>query len=97
MKQNEYDELLNWLQQNRGGIGDKRIQNIKNEFPNGDEFVEACKNAYDNREFDELMQINGIGRGYAQGKLALALAEYYDWSGGESEPVDISATRLSNL
>lgn len=97
MNQGEYDKLLDWLQENRGGIGDKRVQNIKNEFSNGDDFVKACKNAYDNREFDELTQIDGIGRGYAHSKLALALAEYYDWSGGDAEPIDLTPTRASNM
>lgn len=97
MKDSEYQELLSWIQNNRGGIGDKRIQYIKKEFPDGDDFVDACRDAYQNRNFDRLMKIKGIGRGYAQGKLALAVAEYYDWSGGDSEPKSISVNKFSDI
>lgn len=86
---NDADQFIDWLVENRGGIGPKTAENIRDEFPDSTEFVDACKRAYDDREWDSLTDIDGIGKGYAHGKLALGAAEYFGWSGGDAEPVEI--------
>lgn len=87
MRDAEYQKILDWLQENRGGIGPTTVENIRDEFPNGDDFLEACEKAYHNGEYEPLMEIDGIGEGYARHKLALGLAEYKDWSGGDRKSV----------
>lgn len=88
MRDAEYQKILDWLQENRGGIGPTTVDNIRDEYPNGDDFLEACEQAYRNGKYEPLTEIDGIGKGYARNKLALGLAEYKDWSDGLAEPTE---------
>lgn len=84
----EYRQLLDWLQENRSGIGPKTIEAIKDEFPQGDEFVEACEHAYREGEYDRLTDIHGIGEAHARNKLALGLSEKKGWEDGKAESIE---------
>lgn len=88
----KYKQVLDHLESEIGGVGPKRRQAIENEFPNPDEFFDACRDAYDNRNFDTLTEINGVGKSYAQNKIARPVAEFLGWSGGDAEPTKIQAT-----
>lgn len=92
-----YDELLDFLQAEYGGIGPARIEAIREEFPEGEEFIAACRAAYDDRETEALERIHGIGRGYALHKLGLGAAEFFGWEGGDAEPVEIDAMTRDEL
>lgn len=81
----EYRQILNWLQENMGGIGPATTDAIEQTYPDGGEFVEACKHAYENGEYDELTRIDGIGESYARHKLAIGLAEMRGWEDGAAE------------
>lgn len=84
----QYRRILNWLQEEKSGIGDAIISNIRDEFPEGDDFVDTCKHAYEEAEYDELTAIGGVGESTARKKLANGLAEYKDWSGGKAEVIE---------
>lgn len=84
----EYRVILDWLQENQSGIGSGTIDSIKEKYPDGDDFLAACEHAYQEGEYDELMEISGVGKKSARHKLTLGLAEYYDWSGGKAEAID---------
>lgn len=97
MNDSEYNQLLSHLEDDIGGIGPTRIQAIRDEFPDGDDFINACRDAYENRNFDSLTEIDGFGSGYAHGKLALPVAEYMGWSGGDAEPIVLSSRTGDDL
>lgn len=84
----EYRRMLGWLQENRAGIGPSTIESIEEEFPDGDDFLDAAEDAYRNMNLDALTEVDGIGEGYARGKIALGIAEYRGWEDGDAEPVE---------
>lgn len=90
----KYTEILNYLQENCGGIGPKTVEHIREAFPEGDEFVEACKDAYENGNYAPLTEIDGIGKSYARGKLALGLAEKKGWEDGVAEPIEVDTFKF---
>lgn len=85
MRRTTYMEILGWMSENLTGIGDATIANIEEHFEDGDAFLDACKQGYDNREFDALTEVTGIGKEKAHKKLALGLAEYKGWQDGDAE------------
>ena len=91
MKSVDYAKMLEWLQEHMGGIGDTTISNIREDFPNGDNFLAACEHAYEEAEYDALTGIDGIGESYARHKLALGVAEYKGWEDGKAEPFEFEA------
>lgn len=95
MKSHEYQRILEWLKENRGGIGPAIVTNIKDEFPDGDDFVEACEHSYQNAEYDRLTEIDGVGQGTARNKIARGLAELKDWEDGDADPVETDNFTLS--
>lgn len=88
MKKHEYHSILDWLQKNRAGIGPAICSNIQERFSDGNDFLEACRDAYDNGNYEPLTEICGIGESYARDKLALGLAELKGWEDGDAEPVE---------
>lgn len=87
----DYDEMIADLVENFGGVGEGRAEAIQEEFPDGEAYIEACWKAYQHRDTDALEAIEGIGRGYALGKLAHHASNYFGWSGGDAEPKQLNA------
>lgn len=79
----QYRRLLNAVQTKADGVGDSIIENIRDEY-NGDEFLDNCRNSYDEQNWSGLTAISGVGDSTAR-KIALAVADIRDWSGGKAE------------
>lgn len=80
----QYRRMLTGLQQDCDGIGAGTISSIKEFFESGDDFLDACKDAYDNQAYDRLTPVSGIGETTAE-RLCLTVAEMEGWSGGNAE------------
>jgi len=79
-----YRQLLQELEENVSGVGSGAVDNIDKDFNNGDEFIDAARSAYNDRNFSELSCISGIGESKARA-IALAVAERRGWEGGSAE------------
>lgn len=75
MSEFQFRNLLSRLEEDCDGIGESTTDAIAEEFDDGDEFVSACKDAYESNEFDELTKISGIGKATAHKKIVLGMAE----------------------
>lgn len=82
----EFDDLLDHVESELAWFGEKRRAATEAEF-DYEEFLDAAKLAYGDREWAPLQRIDGIDT-YAQ-SLCLAVAKYEGWEGGDAEPVPI--------
>lgn len=86
----KYDRFLRDLEENgHAAFGETLCENIRETY-GADAFESAALRAYDACEWDGLTEIPGIGESYAQ-TLALEVAKFYGWEGGDAEPVKIDA------
>lgn len=80
----KYQQLLTYLSEDVDGVGATTIDNIKDAFESGDEFLDACRAAYDEQAYDELTHIGGIGESTAR-TIALGIADEEEWEDGLAE------------
>jgi len=76
-----YRQLLKTLEQNTDGVGSATVNNIEQHYDNPDNFLSAAKKAYQEMEFEELKQVNGIGDETVQ-NIALTVADEQEWDNG---------------
>lgn len=84
MSEFEYRRVLASLEEHCSGVGSGVTSAIGDTFENGDDFIEACRNAYDEQDYSGLTEVSGVGEGTAQ-KICLSIADSRDWEGGLAE------------
>lgn len=77
----KYQEYLTYLEDEVTGVGSGTVSSVKEHFEDGDDFITATKNAYDNRVIEELTCVDGVGEGTAE-KIARGIAEKNGWEDG---------------
>lgn len=77
--------LCERLSDDLGGFGPARADAIAQTFEDRSAFLDAAREAYDDRRTSELERVPGVGTGYAL-KLARWIADEEDWEGGDAEP-----------
>jgi Holliday junction resolvasome RuvABC DNA-binding subunit len=80
----KYRELLDYLEEDVQGVGTGTTLSLDNYFENGDDFLDAAEAAYQERAYDCLTAVDGVGEATAE-SIALGLAEKEGWSGGKAE------------
>jgi len=76
-----YRQLLKTLEQNTDGVGSATVNNIEQHYDNPDNFLSAAKKAYQEMEFEELKQVNGVGDETVK-NIALTVADEQEWDNG---------------
>ena len=80
----EYQELLTYLEDEVSGVGAGTVSSIQEHFEDGDAFLTAANNAYDNRAYEELSCVDGVGESTAEA-IALGIADRKGWEDGLAE------------
>jgi|APHM01.1.fsa_nt_gi hypothetical protein len=80
----KYQELLEYLAEEVGGVGTGTKLSIENHFEDGDDFLNAADAAYQEQEYENLTEVDGVGESTAE-SIALGIAEKEGWSGGKAE------------
>jgi Holliday junction resolvasome RuvABC DNA-binding subunit len=80
----KYRMVLDYLEDEVTGVGSGTVSSIESHFESGDEFMDAAEVAYQNRDWDALTAVKGVGEGTAE-KIALGLAEREGWEDGKAE------------
>jgi len=80
----QYQQILSHLDENVAGVGSVTIDNIKDAFENGDDFLDVVRDAYETQAYEPLTDISGIGESTAR-KIALGMADERGWEDGLAE------------
>jgi hypothetical protein len=80
----QYQQILTYLDDEVSGVGSATIDNIKDAFENGDDFLDVVRDAYDEQAYEPLTDISGIGESTAR-KIALGMADERGWEDGLAE------------
>jgi len=88
------NNLLERIQDDLGGFGSSRIQNIKDSFTCSEELEEALYVAYKDKDTTRLENVNKIGCGYAL-KLARWYGREMNLSDGKAEATKIHSTYIA--
>ena len=80
----QYQQILTYLDDEVSGVGSATIDNIKDKFENGDDFLNVVRDAYDEQAYGPLTDISGIGESTAR-KIALGMADERGWEDGLAE------------
>lgn len=79
----QYRTLITTLEEETSGVGAGVAANIRDVF-DGDEFIEACRAAYNEQEYGALTEISGVGETTAR-KICLSVADSRGWENGKAE------------
>ena len=77
----KYRELLSTLEEEADGVGAATVTNIEQHFDDGDDFLDAAKDAYQDLDTDILKEVSGVGQSSAK-QIALTMAESEGWENG---------------
>jgi len=77
----KYRKLLDTLAEDASGVGSATIDNIRDHFEEGDDFLDAAEAAYQDKELSQLTAVSGVGKASAK-EIALTIAEHESWEGG---------------
>jgi hypothetical protein len=80
----QYRTILTELKQECSGVGQATVSGIQDEYPEGDDFLDACRNAYDEQAYDELTPVSGVGEKKAR-NICLHIADMREWEDGLAE------------
>jgi len=80
----KYRQLLDYLEDEVRGVGTGTKLSLDNHFENGDDFLDAAEAAYQERAYERLTVVDGVGEATAE-RIVLGLAEKEGWSGGKAE------------
>jgi len=80
----KYRQLLDYLEEEVSGVGTGTKLSLDNHFDDGDDFLDAAEAAYQERAYERLTAVDGVGESTAE-SIALGLAEKEGWSGGKAE------------
>lgn len=80
----KYRMLLDYLEDEVTGVGSGTVSSIESHFESGDDFIDAAEAAYQDREWDALSCVDGVGKSTAE-SIALGLAEREGWEDGKAE------------
>lgn len=73
----KWRQTLDSLEGEARGVGQATVDRIDDTFDK-DEFFDVCEDAYTEREYDELTEVDGIGQSTAE-TITEHLAEREDW------------------
>lgn len=80
----QYRMIMTELEEECSGVGEATISGIQDEYPDGDNFLDACRNAYDEQAYDELTPVSGVGEATAR-NICLYVADMRGWENGMAE------------
>jgi hypothetical protein len=69
------------LAEDASGVGSTTIDNIRGHFEEGDDFLDAAEDAYQDSEMSALEAVDGVGTARAK-TIALTIADAESWEGG---------------
>lgn len=75
----DYDDFRDSLT-SVDGMGGRRFFAIIEEYPDAEQFIEACKKAYYRGDVEGLTRIDGIGENLASHRLPMWAADEFGWS-----------------
>jgi len=76
----KYRELLSRLEEDADGVGAGTVSNIEEHFE-GDEFLDAAEDAYQNVNLSALQDVSGVGEASAK-QIAITVADEEGWEDG---------------
>lgn len=76
-----YRQLLDEVEEHASGVGAATVDNIEQHFDDGNNFLDAAEDAYQEMDYDTLKEVSGIGTESAK-QIALTVADYESWEGG---------------
>lgn len=80
----KYRQIQDYLVEDVSGVGTGTVESLVEHFEDGDDFLNAARAAYDDRAWDRLACVSGVGESTAK-NIALGMAESEGWSGGKAE------------
>lgn len=77
----KYNSLLSYLEEEVSGVGLSTVDSIREHFEDGDDFLDATRDVYDNQEVERLSCVSGVGSSTSE-NIAKGIARKEGWSGG---------------